>query len=213
MNEISVNVKQEPGKITWNFEELKTNLEAALAEYTGMVYDDDSIKSAKTDVATLRALAKTIEDRRKEVKEKCLEPYGVIEKQAKELVALIDKPIAAINTQVQDYEKRRKEKVRAEIDAYWKQKVVSLPECIWEKAHEHIYDSRWENATATKKSWKEGIDNGIQLIVGDIETIKSFASKYENDMLQVFYKSLTLQDAIRKMNELNVQEQGVKPDG
>ena len=86
MNEISVNVKQEPGKITWNFEEIKTNLEAALAEYTGMVYDDDSIKSAKTDVATLRALAKTIEDRRKEVKEKCLEPYGVIEKQAKELV-------------------------------------------------------------------------------------------------------------------------------
>ena len=87
MNEISVNVKQEPGKITRNFEEIKTNLEAALAEYTGMVYDDDSIKSAKTDVATLRALAKTIEDRRKEVKEKCLEPYGVIEKQAKELVA------------------------------------------------------------------------------------------------------------------------------
>ena len=98
MNEISVNVKQEPGKVTWNFEEIKTNLEAALAEYTSMVYDDDSIKSAKTDVATLRALAKTIEDRRKEVKEKCLEPYGVIEKQAKELVALIDKPIAAINT-------------------------------------------------------------------------------------------------------------------
>ena len=87
MNEISVNVKQEPGKVTWNFEEIKTNLEAALAEYTSMVYDDDSIKSAKTDVATLRALAKTIEDRRKGVKEKCLEPYGVIEKQAKELVA------------------------------------------------------------------------------------------------------------------------------
>ena len=32
MNEISVNVKQEPGKITWNFEEIKTNLEAARAE-------------------------------------------------------------------------------------------------------------------------------------------------------------------------------------
>ena len=38
MNEISVNVKQEPGKVTWNFEEIKTNLEAALAEYTSMVY-------------------------------------------------------------------------------------------------------------------------------------------------------------------------------
>ena len=28
-------------------------------------------------------------------------------------------------------------------------------------------------------------------------------------MLQVFYKSLTLQDAIRKMNELNAQEQRI----
>lgn len=209
MNEISVIVKQNPGEVTWNFEEIKKALEAALAEYQNMVYDDDSIKSAKTDVASLRALAKTIEDRRKEVKEKCLEPYASIEKQAKELVSLIDKPIKAINDQVQDYEKRRKEKVRAEIESYWLQKVTVLPECIWQKAHDRIYDSRWENATATKKSWKEGIDNGIQQISGDIDTIKSFSNKYENDMLQVFCDSLSLQDAIRKMNELNAQEQRI----
>lgn len=209
MNEISVIVKQNPGVVTWNFEEIKKSLEIALSEYQNMIYDDDSIKSAKTDVASLRALAKTIENRRKEVKEKCLEPYAVIETQAKELVSLIDKPIKAINDQVQDYERRRKEKVRAEIEAYWLQKVNVLPECIWKKAHDRIYDIRWENSTATKKSWKEGIDNGIQQISGDIETIKSFSSKYESDMLQVFYNSLSLQDAIRKMNELNYQEQRI----
>lgn len=209
MNEISVIVKQNPGEVTWNFEEIKKALEVALAEYQNMVYDDDSIKSAKTDVANLRALAKTIEDRRKEVKEKCLEPYSHIEKQAKELVSLIDKPIKAINDQVQDYEKRRKEKVRAEIEAYWSLKVTVLPECIWKKAHDHIYDSRWENATATKKSWKDGIWYGIRKIAGDIEAIKSFSSKYENDMLQVFYNSLSLNDAIIKMNDLNAQEQRI----
>lgn len=209
MNEISVIVKQNPGVVSWNFEDIKKNLELSLAEFENMVYDDDSIKSAKTDVASLRALAKTIEDRRKGVKEKCLEPYAVIEAQAKELVALIDKPIAAINTQVQDYEKRRKEKVRAEIEAYWLQKVSGLPKAIWQKAHDRIYDSRWENATATKKSWRDGIDNGIQQIAGDIETIQSFTSKYESDMLQVFYNTLSLQDAIRKMNDLNAQEQRI----
>lgn len=210
MNEISVIVKQNPGAVSWNFQEIKSNLEAQLAVFENTVYDDDSIKSAKTDIASLRALSKTIEDRRKEVKEKCLEPYyTIIEPQAKELTALIDKPIAAINAQVQDYEKRRKEKVRAEIDAYWLQKVSVLPKAIWQKAHDRIYDSRWENATATKKSWKDGIDSGIQQIAGDIETIQSFASKYESDMLQVFYNSLSLQDAIRKMNDLNAQEQRI----
>lgn len=210
MNEISVIVKQNPGAVSWNFQEIKSNLEEQLKVFENTVYDDDSIKSAKTDIASLRALSKTIEDRRKEVKEKCLEPYyTIIEPQAKELTALINKPIAAINAQVQDYEKRRKEKVRAEIDAYWLQKVPVLPKAIWQKAHDRIYDSRWENATATKKSWKDGIDSGIQQIAGDIETIQSFASKYESDMLQVFYNSLSLQDAIRKMNDLNAQEQRI----
>lgn len=209
MNDISVVVNQEVGKVTWNFEEIKKSLEDSVAIYQGMIYTDDTIKTAKTDVAELRALAKAIEDRRKEVKEKCLEPYNIIEKQAKELVALVNKPIEAINIQVQDYESRRKEAVRAKIDAYWKQKCVVLPESIWDAAHSKIYDSRWENATATQKSWKEGIDNGVAEIQGAIETIKSFNSEFEEDMLNSFYADLSLQNAIQKMNSLKAQKERI----
>ena len=209
MNDISVVVNQEVGKVTWNFEEIKKSLEDSVAIYQGMIYTDDTIKTAKTDVAELRALAKAIEDRRKEVKEKCLEPYNIIEKQAKELVALVNKPIEAINIQVQDYENRRKEAVRAKIDAYWKQKCVVLPESIWDAAHSKIYDSRWENATATQKSWKEGIDNGVAEIQGAIETIKSFNSEFEEDMLNSFYADLSLQNAIQKMNSLKAQKERI----
>lgn len=209
MNDISVVVNQEVGKVTWNFEEIKKSLEDSVAIYQGMVYTDDTIKTAKTDVAELRALAKAIEDRRKEVKEKCLEPYNIIEKQAKELAALVNKPIEAINIQVQDYESRRKEAVRAKIDAYWKQKCAVLPESIWDAAHSKIYDSRWENATATQKSWKEGIDNGVAEIQGAIETIKSFNSEFEEDMLNSFYADLSLQNAIQKMNSLKAQKERI----
>lgn len=209
MNDISVVVNQEVGKVTWNFEEIKKSLEDSVAIYQGMVYTDDTIKTAKTDVAELRALAKAIEDRRKEVKEKCLEPYNIIEKQAKELVALVNKPIEAINIQVQDYESRRKEAVRAKIDAYWKQKCAVLPESIWDAAHSKIYDSRWENATATQKSWKEGIDNGVAEIQGAIETIKSFNSEFEEDMLNSFYADLSIQNAIQKMNSLKAQKERI----
>jgi len=209
MNDISVVVNQEVGKVTWNYEEIKKSLEDSVAIYQGMVYTDDTIKTAKTDVAELRALAKAIEDRRKEVKEKCLEPYNIIEKQAKELVALVNKPIEAINIQVQDYESRRKEAVRAKIDAYWKQKCAVLPESIWDAAHSKIYDSRWENATATQKSWKEGIDNGVAEIQGAIETIKSFNSEFEEDMLNSFYADLSLQNAIQKMNSLKAQKERI----
>lgn len=209
MNEISVVVSQEPGKVTWNFEEIKQNLESSLVVFQNTIYDDETIKSAKSDLAYLRSLSKSIEDRRKEIKVKCLEAYEPIERQAKELVTLINKPVDAINTQVQDYENRRREKVRAEINAYWTQQAVQIPEELLEKAYSKIYDSRWENATATKKSWKEGIDKGISEIVGAIETIKSFNSEFEKDALEVYERDLSLQDAIRKMNELKAQKERI----
>ena len=207
MNEIVVSVNQTPGQITWNFEEIQEALRAGLAEYKNTVYTDDTIKSAKTDVANLRKLAKTIEDRRKEVKEKCLEPYSIIEAQAKELTTLIDEPIKAINEQVEDYEKRRKEAVRAEILTYWQKSSGSIPEEIRDKVYQKNYDSRWENVTTTKKSWHEAIDKIIEDVTGAIQTIQSLKSEFEADGIKVYYETLNLQKAIAKMNELKEQHE------
>lgn len=209
MNEISVVVTQEPGKVSWNFEEIKKTLENELEVYRTTAYTDTTIKTAKSDVATLRKLPVAIKDRLKEVKDKCLEPYAVIEAQAKELIDLIEEPIKAINDQVQDYEKRRKDAARKEILSYWNEKVGVLPEDIREKAYASIYDERWENATATKKSWKEGIESGIQKILDEIETIKSFKSEFEEDILAVYKENLSLQKAIAKMNELKAQQERI----
>lgn len=209
MNEISVVVNQVPGTITWNFEEIKKSLEKELEVYRATAYTDETIKTAKSDVADLRKLAAAIEERRKEVKDKCLEPYALIESQAKELVALIDKPISAINDQVKDYEKRRKEAARKEIMDYWNAKSAVLPGDIKEKALTVIYDDRWENATATKKSWKDGIDTGIKKILDEVATISSFKSEFEEDMLAVYKSDLSLQRAIAKMNELKAQKERI----
>lgn len=209
MNEISVVVTQEPGKVSWNFEEIKKTLENELEVYRTTAYTDATIKTAKSDVAALRKLPVAINERLKEVKDKCLEPYAVIEVQAKELINLIEEPIKAINDQVQDYEKRRKEAARKEILSHWNKKAEALPEDIREKAYVSIYDKRWENATATKKSWKEGIENGIQKILDEIETIKSFKSEFEEDILTVYKEDLSLQKAIAKMNELKAQQERI----
>lgn len=209
MNEISVVVLQTPGEVSWNYLEIKKRLKEELEVYKKTAYTDDTIKTAKGDIADLRKLAKAIEDRRKEVKEKCLEPYTPIENQAKELVELIEEPIQAINNQVKDYERRRKEAARKEIMDYWNKKSESLPEDIRENARIAIYDERWENATATKKSWREGIENGIQKILDEITTIKSFASEFEEDMLAIYKADLSLQKAIAKMNELKAQRERI----
>lgn len=209
MDEISVIVNQDPGRISWNFEEVKAFLAAEMDKYTGLVYTDETIKTAKADVASLRALAKQIEDRRKEVKAKCLEPYAVIEEQAKVLTGLIDGPINQINQQVQDYEERRKKKVKAEIAEYWQEKIVDVPERIRTDLSQKLYDPRWLNATTAKKTWKEAIDRGIADTLGDLDTIRSFHSEFEDDMLSAYYKTLSLQESIRTMNDLRAQQERV----
>lgn len=209
MNEISVVVSQEPGKVTWNFAEIKSRLREELKVYQNTAYTDATIKTAKGDIAELRKLSAAIETRRKEIKETCLEPYGIIESQAKELVALIEEPIKAINDQVKDYDKRRKEAARREIMDYWELNATALPEDIREKAKAAIYDERWENASATKKSWKEGIEKGVMKILDEIGTIKSFDSEFEEDMLNEYKVNLSLQKAIAKMNELKTQQKRI----
>lgn len=210
MNELSVKVEQTIGIVSWNFEELKANLQNQLAEYKSMVYTDENIGTAKTDVAMLRKLATSVEDRRKEIKNKCLEPYTYIEAQAKELVSLINEPINVINAQVADYERRRKEYVKAEIKAYWEEKSVVLPSNITERAYSKIYDSRWENVSSTRKAYRTGIDDGINGIVKDLETIKSFESEFEDEMLKVYSQNLVLSEAITKMNSLQTMKKMVE---
>ncbi len=209
MDEIKVVVSQEPGKISWNYDEIKKMLEVEMERYSRIVYTDENIGDAKKDAAYLRKLCKAIGERKTEIRKKCLEPFGEIEKQAEELIGLIDKPLEMIDRLAKDYEQRRRATVREKINAYFDEKALILPESIREKAKAQIYDSRWENATATQKSWKDGISSGIQKIVDEIETIKSFSSEFEQDAMEVYFEKLSLPQAIYKMNSMKAQKEHI----
>lgn len=209
MQEITVSVQQDPGKVSWNYEEIKRRLKEDLEVYRKTVYTDETIKSAKVDLASLRKLSTQINDRKKEIKSRFMEPYDQFECQVKEILGLINEPIKAINNQVADYERRRKETARAEILGYWQTASAVLPEGIRNIAWQKIYDSRWENASATKKSWHDGIDSGIAQIRKDLDAIAEFQSEFENEMYASYFKTLSLADAVRKMRELEDQKQKI----
>lgn len=211
MNDIAVKVEQTPGVIKWNYEEIKKNLEAELETYKNTAYTDDTIGTAKKDVAALRSLSKDINDRKIEVKNACLEPYQIIEDQAKELIALIEEPISVINAQVKDYEERRKKAVHEKIDAHFSSEYekAGLPANLRDMAYGKIFDSKWLNATCSMKTWKDGITNGLKAIGKDIESIKSFNSEFEDDMMKSYSAKLELSDAISKMKQMDEQKQRI----
>ena len=209
MEEIKVVVQQEAACINFNYAEIKQQLEEQMEIYKGMEYTDDTIKEAKTDRATLNKLSKEIDDRRKAVKKEYNKPLDAFESQVKDLLSIIKEPIEIIDSKVKDYENRCREEKKAQIVAYWNEKVVQLPDELRERVWNRLYDDRWTNATTTAKAYKDAIDNGIAGILKDIETIKSMESEFEQEGLDTYYNTFTLADAISKMNQLKAQKDAI----
>ena len=209
MEELQVIVRQEPGTIKWNFEQLKTALAAEMESYTDVVYTDDSIKSAKSDLAMLRKLRTSVEDKRKEIKDKCLEPYALIEAQAKELTVLIDKPIAQIDTQVKAYEAERRARAKTDILNYMAEKFASLPDDIAARLKSKIYDARWENVTTSKKDWQKAIDEAFRTTEIDINVLESVEEEFRDKAYEVYKVGLVLSEALQKVTELRRQKEEI----
>ena len=208
--ELQVLVSQEVGSISWNFEQLKNALAEKMKEYDGLVYTEQNVKTAKNDVATLRKIKKAINDKRIEVKKMCLAPYEVFEAQAGELTELIDKPIIQIDAQLTDYEKNRREAVKAKVLEYMEEygrEVVALPQEVSDRVKELKYKSEWENATMTVKRWKQGVEDAYRDVARSYASIVEVEEEFFEAAKQAFMRNLDLNDAMAEVSKARKQKE------
>lgn len=99
-----------------NFEEIKSLVQTKADHYANMVYTEEDLPQAKKDKATLNKFIKAIEDRRKDIKKACMQPYDSFETQIKELVAICNQPVKAIDEFVKMIDSQNKADKRAEIE-------------------------------------------------------------------------------------------------
>lgn len=194
--ELRINTWKSPEVIDFNFEELKEEITNKSALYKNMVYTDETIKDAKSDRALLNKFKTALEDKRKEVKKQCLEPYNQFEKQIKELVAIIDEPVKLIGEQITEFEDREKaEKHEQIIELFNKagfQSFVTL---------EQIYNPKWLNRSVSLKSIEEELTNTVYRIGHDVTTINSL-KEYSFEALEHYKKTLDLAGAIAEDQRL-----------
>jgi hypothetical protein len=187
-----------------NFEELRQELTARLENYQGLVFTDANISEAKDARAKLNKLKDAIENKRKEVKKACLSPYEAFEKQIKELVALVDAPILAIDGQVKDYEQRKKADKRAEIEAFYAERVGDLADLL---PLERIWNDKWLNATAKMSEICQTILTAIQRTRSDLQTIADLKSEFELQIKDTYLRTLDLSAALNEKTRLEAQKQ------
>jgi len=191
-------------KIEWNFEELKNEITVASEEYAVSVYTDDAIKAAKADRAKLNKFVDAMEAKRKELKKKVMVPYEQFEKEEKELVAIVQRAIDNIDTQVKDYERRQREEKTAKIREFYDDNIHDIEKYL---PFERVFKPEYANASTTMKSVKEDILEMIQKVDEGLAILNEVDSPYAGDMKEVFLRTYDIGHAIAERNRLEAAEQ------
>lgn len=149
-----------------NLAALKAELTPKLDYYNKLVVTADSIKAAKADKAALNKLKTAIEDQRKAIKKQYLEPYTILETQCKEVVALIDAPISAIDKQIKVFEEMDDNNKYKELTEAFEK--LEPPE--WIKLDD-VLNPKWKNKTQKTDTLITELTAAVKELVDGIEKI------------------------------------------
>ena len=197
--ELKIYNPQEDGflrSIDWNFQELKKEITAKADDYKNLVYDindDDQIKDAKKDRADLRKFNTVLDDKRKEMKKRVMEPYTTFESQIKELTGIVDEAIDNIDAQIKDYEEIKRNEKLEKVRRIYEEEIGDLDRVV---PFEKIFKEQWLNVSTTLKSIREEIAAMYQKVDKELKLINTDGSVYTFEMKEEYLKNFDLQAAI-----------------
>lgn len=193
-----------PPQISFNFEEIKSELAGKLQVYQNMVVTESGIKEAKADRANLNKFKSALADSRKAVKAQWNQPLSDFEGKMKELERMVDEPIGAIDRQVKAYDEAKKQDKRQQIERFFEGAVGDLEEVL---PLSKIWNDRWLNATYPMKDIEKEIVERIRKTHSDIGIIVAMQLPCCDQMLSNYLETL---DVSRAMEEKHKYEQAQK---
>lgn len=206
---LEVQISRNNGTIDFNFEDLKEALTAELELYKNLVFTEDTKADAKKTVAELRKLKKQISDKRIEVKKLYMQPYTDFEAKVKELDKLINEPITYISEQIDAFEQKRIEEKRELINEIYLELVSEREDIAGYAELNRVYDSKWENASTSKKTIQEAITSYLESVANDIAAIESMESEYEAKALMRYKETGVLSDALLTIRQWEKQKEEI----
>lgn len=183
--ELKMHEYQLPEKILFNYEELKRELTEKVSHYETLVYTDDQIKEAKADKAALNKLKKALNDERIRREREYMAPFADFKTKINEIIGIIDKPIAVIDTQVRAYEEQQKEDKLKKIKELWG--TLEIPEGL---TFEKIYSPKWLNVSVSMKSIAEQMNTAIEKFHQDMATLSNLPEfGFEAQQVYIYFHS------------------------
>lgn len=201
--EITLNTTLQTQDIDWNFIELREELKTRLEKYRGLVFTEENVADAKADRASLNKLKAAFDEKRREIKKQILKPLEDFEAKVKELTALIDAPIREIDSQIQEYENKKKEEKRSRLIAYHGKIIGDLAKVV---PIDSIWVETWLNASMPINKAMEEIAARVEQIKSGLESLSGLKSEFEIEIKAEFLKTFRLEDALKKKEFLENQK-------
>lgn len=205
MTELQITELKEPGRIAFNYEELKAELEEKCRSYELAVYTESTLKLAKEDRANLNRLKKALNDERIRREREFMAPFLDFKAKVNEIIGIIDKPVAIIDRQIKDYEESAKQRKAAEIEDWFTQNRQETGAPPWLSLR-NIANPKWANASFGLEQIKAEIKERVAQINADIATINALEG-FSFEAMAVYTKTYDLNRAINEGRELYEMKQ------
>lgn len=203
MNELSLVVQQ--GKVeVLHYEELKAEVIAKASHYKVLVIDETQLALAKTDLASLRKLAKALNDERIAKEKEYMIPFNFAKAQIEDLVKPVKEAIENIDSQLKAFEEAEAQKKTMDINLLWESKHFAL--IPFSKA----YDPRWLNKGFDLKAISDAMDTFIAKVNSDFALIERLCGADNDTAITetwAIYKESVDLDPMKAVDE---QERRVK---
>lgn len=212
MNEIIIKTDLQLGSVIDNFDDVKAQVAIEMEQFKGITFGPDQIKKAKETRANLNKIRTIADDRRKAIKKQFLEPLVVFEGRVKEIMALIDAPIAEIDAQLVEFEAKRVTEKKAAIqeilDELLAKRTEDDPtmEAFYRQCSlSWTYDSKWENSSVSLTAISQQINDKITNVIGAKHALDD-GSKYGPQLLGQFQESGDLLKVLEFRKKLEEQD-------
>lgn len=192
-----------PEQPIFNYEELKAELLQKAEHYASIVYTDEQIQDAKADRANLNRLKKALNDERIRREKEYMEKFNVFKAQVNEIIGIIDKPVAVIDSRVKAFEEHQKEEKFKVIEAHWHEllRADKIPAGV---TFTSLYNEKWLNASVKMPAIEKELAAKLEQIEKDLAVIKKLPH-FVFEAEEVYFNRLDLSEAVSESYRLQAQ--------
>ena len=192
--------------VTNNINEVKEYALAMKEYYSKLVFNEDQVKIAKDERASVNAMVKKVADYRKDIVKEFKKPIDEFEATAKETETILKETSSLIDVQVKKYEDEEKNKKKLECQKLFDEKIDDLKELV---SFEKAFKSSWLNKTTKMSEVERDITDLIAKVNSGIKAIEELNSEFETELMNTFLEDFDITKAIFKNTQLKERKEAM----